>query len=72
MKGGPAVTPPRRRSLKDAARDPLTTKTKSDRSAARPARKREARGMPVLFQVGIGLLIGLAGGFVLGRFSRWI
>jgi hypothetical protein len=66
------VTTAQRRSLKDAARDPLTTKTKPARLAIGSAPKRETRGMPVLFQVGMGLLIGLAGGFVLGRFNRWI
>jgi hypothetical protein len=67
------LSPPRRRSLKDAARDPLTIKTKPKPQDS-PARPKTAprRGMPVVLKVAIGMLIGFTGGFVLGRFNRWI
>jgi hypothetical protein len=67
-----AVSPARRRSLKDAARDPLTAKKPVP--APKGPRKREtpAKKMPVLAKLAIGMLLGFAGGFLAGRFSRWI
>jgi hypothetical protein len=66
------LSPRRRRSLKDAARDPLATGTKPLQSDPAPPPKKARSGPPVVVKVAIGLLIGLAGGFVLGRFNRWI
>jgi hypothetical protein len=64
--------PQPRRSLKDAARDPLTTKSRSAKPST-PAPRRPSRGrMPVLLKVVIGMAVGFSVGFVTGRFNRWI
>jgi hypothetical protein len=66
------LPPSRRRSLSDAARDPLTHKMKSGRRNAPPTPTDIQKGLPVLVKVALGMFIGFAGGFVLGRFNRWI
>jgi hypothetical protein len=66
------LSPRRRRSLKDAARDPLANGTKHLKSDPAPPPKNTRSGPPVVVKVAIGLLIGFAGGFVMGRFNRWI
>lgn len=66
------MSPSRRRSLKDAARDPLAAKPQSAKFKERPSRNRAAGGVPVVLKITIGLLIGFTGGFLLGRFNRWI
>jgi hypothetical protein len=63
---------PRRRSLSDAARDPLTHKVKPAGRSAGPAPAEGRAGLPVLVKVALGMLIGFTGGFLLGRFNRWI
>lgn len=66
------MSPPRRRSLMDAARDPLTAKQASaSRKPSLRGRESAAR-MPVLLKVAIGLVIGFTSGFLVGRFGRWI
>lgn len=63
---------PARRSLTDAVRDPLTAKPTA--SAPKKPTKRESTtgGVPVLAKLAIGMLLGFAGGVLVGRFSRWI
>lgn len=63
---------PPRRSLKDAARDPLTAKQPAAGPQVPQERKVTTGAMPVLAKLAIGLLLGFAGGFLAGRFSRWI
>jgi hypothetical protein len=66
------MSPARRRSLKDAARDPLTAKQPAPSPKTPRKRKTPAGRMPVLAKLAIGMLLGFAGGFLAGRFSRWI
>ena len=66
------MSPARRRSLKDAVRDPLTAKPTAP-APEKPARRAPATGgMPILAKLAIGILLGFAGGLLVGRFSRWI
>jgi hypothetical protein len=64
--------PQPRRSLKDAARDPLTTKPRSAQSSAPAIGPAPRDKMPVLLKVAIGLVVGFSVGFVTGHFNRWL
>ena len=66
------MPPVRRRSLMDAGLDPLTAKRMPAPAQSSPMKPRPTENVPVVLKVAIGLLLGFAGGFVLGRFSRWL
>lgn len=65
------MSPVRRRSLMDAGRDTLAAKRMPAPVQPSSNKSRPTDNVPVVLKVAIGLLLGFAGGFVLGRFSRW-
>lgn len=66
------MSPVRRRSLTDAVRDPLTAKPAAHALEKPTKRESTTGGMPALAKLAIGMLLGFAGGLLVGRFSRWI
>jgi hypothetical protein len=66
------LPPKRRRSLKDAVRDPLTAKRTPAPSKTKVMQPVPQDRMPTMLKVALGLLLGFAGGFFFGRLNRWI